>query len=159
MCFIMKKPSSVVSIFGIVFSLLGPFFYIAGLLSKYKILKTSINSKGDPAELFPIFGIIFFISGGLLISYTKINDIIRNKIKETGYKISGEITKIKELKYTHYGNRSQNPFVIYYTYVYDGIRYKNKSHLLWDRNTTFNVGDNLSVYVNKKNIKQSILSL
>jgi hypothetical protein len=153
----MKKPTSIFYILGVIFTILGFVFFIAGILSKYKILKTSAKSIGDPTQLFPLVGVLFLIIGIIFIALAILLYKQRKRIISTGYRIIGKIDTIKDLKYTHYGNRSKNPFIIIYSYQFEGIYFRKKSHLFWNRKEIYNPGNTINVFVDKQNTKKSVV--
>lgn len=61
-----KKPNSLMQLLSFVFMSMGPTFIVAGYLNKIGILPTSPNSRGNPATLFPIVGIVFLLMGLIL---------------------------------------------------------------------------------------------
>lgn len=80
----MKKPNSLIQLSGVVFIILGATFIVGGYLNKMGILPTSQSSKGDPATIFPILGIILLVVG--LVSFFVPLHVEKNrkKLKSSG---------------------------------------------------------------------------
>lgn len=142
----MKKPNSLMQLISYIFLILGPMFIVAGYLNAIGLLATSPNSKGDPAIVFPILGIIIFIFGNTFFFIPWYHQKKRKKLKENGVKIQGTVTKIKLLSYTRWGN--QSPYIVSFKYMINDKEYKGKSALLWEK-PELCIGDKITVYVKK----------
>jgi len=142
----LKKPTSLMQLYSFIFIILGPIFIFAGYLNKSGMLQTSKYSKGDPALIFPILGIISLIIGLNLFYIPFYKEKNREELKFTGMKIEGVVTKIIRNNRFKFGK--QSPYIIYFSYEYDEDKYNEKSCLLWDK-PTINVGDIISVYIDE----------
>ena len=142
---ILKKPSSLVQLWGYIFIILGPIFILSGYLNRFGILPTSPNSKGDPSMIFPILGIIILIVGLITFLITVYKESERIKLKTTGLKVQGVVTRIRKLEYTKWGN--QSPYTINFYYKRYGCKYEGKSFLVWDK-PTVTEGEKVEVYIN-----------
>jgi len=127
-----------------IFLILGPVFIIAGYLNAIGLLPTSPKSIGNPAIVFPVFGIIIFLVGILFFFIPWYQQTKRKKLQENGLEVQGIVTKIKQLTYTHWGN--QSPYRVSFIYVINDKEYKGNSTLLWEKPKLCS-GDKIMVYV------------
>lgn len=142
----LKKPNSLMQLLGYVFMILGPVFICLGYLNKVGVLPTAANSKGDPAVIFPIIGIMFFVVGVAFFFIPLYKEKKRESLQSTGIRVQGTVTETKKLIYTQWGR--QSPYVVYFTYEYSGEKYKGKSNLLWNK-PTISEGDIITVYIDE----------
>lgn len=141
----LKRPSSLVQLWGYIFIIIGSIFILSGYLNRFGILPTSPNSKGDPDLIFPITGSIILIVGLLIFFITVYKENERMKLKTTGLKVQGVVTKIRKLEYTKWG--TQSPTTIHFYYECYGCRYEGKSYLVWDT-PTVTEGEKVNIYIN-----------
>lgn len=125
----MKKPRSMWGLFGELFLLLGAVFLLSGILSRAGILKTDPGSRGDPGVVFPILGGAFLIVGIVSAIAAIRKEKRRTQLLETGMPVAAEIDSVKQNFFTKWG--SSHPYVIYFTYEVDGVKYQGKSGLFW----------------------------
>lgn len=142
----MKKPNSLVQLLGYVFMILGPIFICFGYLNKVGVLPTAVNSKGDPAVIFPITGIMFLVIGVVFFFIPLYREKKLKNLKSIGIIVQGTVTRIKKLSYTQFGY--QSPYIVYFYYEHSGKEYKGKSNLLWNE-PNISVGDTITVYVDE----------
>lgn len=142
---ILKKPSSLIQLWAYMFIILGSTFIILGYFNRFVILPISANSKGDSSLIFAINGIIFSMVG-LITFITAIHRENKSiKLKVTGLKVQGVITKIRKIKYIRWGK--QSPYTIHFYYRRYGFNYEGKSLLLWHRPMVAE-GERIDVYIN-----------
>lgn len=141
----MRRPTLSQS-YGFVFMTLGAVFIPAGYLNKIGILSTTQYSKGGPTTTFTVVGGILLIVGAVLFFISLYREKERAKLKEKGIKVEGYVTDIKRLIYTKVNK--QAPYVVYFSYDYNGDNYKGKSHLLWDK-PSISKGDLISIYIDE----------
>lgn len=141
----MKRPSSLVQLWAYMFIILGSTFIILGYLNRFGILPISPNSKGDSSLIFAINGIIFSMVG--LVTF--ITSIYREnkckKLRSTGLKVQGVVTRIRKIRYIKWGK--QSPYTIHFYYRRYGFKYEGKSFLLWNRQEIAE-GERIDVYIN-----------
>lgn len=147
----MKKPVSLMQLVGFVFSLLGPLFLILGYLNYWNILREDPTSKGNPAIVFSIIGVVILLIGiGLFyIPLQKIQK--RIQLKANGTKVVGVVTSVRKLSSVYWG--SESPFLVRFCYEYEGESYKGRSQLLWKAPTISN-REQIDIYINNNNKKQ-----
>lgn len=149
---VMKQPSSAVTLSGWILVVLGLSFQLAAYLNRIGVLKTSPNSTGDPAVAFPILGLIFLAVGVACLLSAQERQNARLRLRDHGVQLRGCVTEIKCLSYMHWGNRS--PYVVRYSYYYDGETYTGKSELLWEA-PKLHQSEILTVYMDPRRPKKS----
>ncbi len=142
----MKKPNSLVQLLGYVFMVIGPMFICFGYLNKIGVLPTAANSKGNPALIFPIMGIIFLLVGVAFFFIPFYNEKKLENLKSIGISVQGTVTGIKKLIYTQFG--SQSPYIVYFSYEYSGEKYEGKSNFIWNE-PNISEGDMITVYIDE----------
>lgn len=126
--------------------IIGPAFIIAGYLNRSGILPTSPHSKGDPALIFPLVGIIFLLLGIVLLFISIYKEKKREKLQLTGIKLQAIVRKIKRNNRVRFGNKS--PYIVYFTYEYKGDKYKGKSDHIWHK-PNISVNDKITIYIDE----------
>lgn len=128
---------------------------LIGLLSQTGIMKMKPGAHGDP-RVFSIVGCFLLIVAGLslLIGFyiTKKNKLLM----QTGTQILATIVSVKQLQYTRFS--ASYPYVVYYSYEWEGVQFKGKSGLLWNI-PSFQEPGKGTIYIDVKNPKHSTLKL
>lgn len=147
------KPKSLSGFYGRLVLILGGSFLLIGLLSQTGIIKMRTGAHGDP-RILSIAGCFFLIVASLFlligVYITRRNEFLM----QTGTPILGTIISIKQLHFTRFS--SSYPYVVYFTYEWEGVQYKGKSGLLWTI-PSFKESDQETIYIDAKNPKHSAL--
>lgn len=145
----MKKPKYIINIYGFVFLVLAISFLISASLSYTHILKVSKHSSvQDPVLVTMIYfalAVIFFIIQAISRYISKKKTYLEKELIEYGTRLSATVEKVKQRRDITFGRKS--PYIISYSYSYNGDNYHAKSHLLWDKPNVV-LGSVLNVYVN-----------
>lgn len=142
---ILRKPSSLTQFWAYTFIILGPVFIIAGYLYKLGILAGSSDSKLNFTSSFITIGSIIFLLALVVLIIALYKENERKKLKTSGMKLEGVITKVDKLRYIKWGKASAH--IIYYYYKRYGCRYEGKSFLIWDK-PSFTEGEKIDIYIN-----------
>lgn len=149
------KPRNFWEFYGRLFFILGGSFLLIGLLSQAGIMKMKPGAHGDP-RVFAIIGCLFLIVAGLS-QFMGVHMVKRNKLLlQTGTPISGTIISVKQLQFTRFS--TSYPYVVYFTYEWEGMQYKGKIGPLWSI-PSIKENDNETIYIDAKNPKHSTLKL
>ena len=142
---ILKRSSSLIQYWAYIFTILGSAIIILGYFNRLGILPISSNSQGSSFLIFGITGIIFLMVG-LIIFITSIHRENKGmKLRSTGLKVQGVVTKVTQMKYIKW--RKQSPYTIHFYYRRYGFKYEGKSFLLWNR-PGIAEGEKIEVYIN-----------
>lgn len=154
----MKKPKYISDIYTFIFSMLGVCFFISAFLSYTNIIEVAKHSSiQDPrfvALSHFLLAIIFFIIQGVSRYLSNQNSLLHRELIESNIKVSATVERVKHRKDIHFGSKS--PYVISYTYSYNGEKCNGKSHLLWDKASLVSTS-NIDVYVDDQG--RSVLDL
>ena len=146
----MKTPRYKKDIFVIIFLFIGLAFIIFGLLSFANIIRPTAHSQVQDHNLmgliFCIIGLIFFITQGILryLSFREVS--IHRELISKGTKVKGTIKRIVLQKSIKYGGKS--PYVLFYTYTYEGKDIQSKSSLFWEK-PRYHIGDQIEAFVDE----------
>lgn len=66
------------------------------------------------------------------------------KLRSTGLKVQGVVTRIRKIKYIKWGK--QSPYTIHFYYKRYGFKYEGKSFLLWNR-PEIAEGERINIYI------------
>lgn len=124
----MRKPKSMWEFCGELFLFLGALFLLIGLLSQAGIMKIKPSSHGGPYE-FLILGRVFLLIGAFSLLVATCKERKKRLLLQTGTSVLGMIVSVKQLPFTRWG--TSYPYVVYFTYEYEGVQYKGKSGLFW----------------------------
>lgn len=149
------KPRNFAEFYGRLFFILGASFLLIGLLSQAGVMKMKPGAHGDP-RVFAITGCLFLIVAGVS-QVMGVYMVKRDKLLiQTGTPISGAIVSVKQLRFTRF--TTSYPYVVYFTYEWEGVQYKGKMGPLWDI-PSLKEHDNRTIYIDSKNPRHSTLKL
>lgn len=157
----MRKPKSLGSFAGILFLIFGALFFICSVLLHSGIMKTSPNSIGDPGVAFPILTAALLATGIVICLLVHLKARCTATLLYDGAPITAQILSVQQLMCICCGNSwdsSSHPYVVSVEYELDGMQYKGKSHLLWER-PAVHKGDEITVYIDLENPKHCAIKL
>lgn len=140
----MKKPNAILQFFIFMCFIMGPIFLISGIMVQAGLLAVSEHSKGDPAVWFPVLGIGFLLVGTFIALFSVYQSRQREQLLLNGIPLQGIITGVTQLSWMRWG--SQSPYVVYFSYEYEGTAYNGKSGLLWNIPIVY-PNDNITVCI------------
>lgn len=149
------KPRSLSEFYGRLFFILGGSFLLIGLLFQNGIMKMKPGAHGDP-RMFLIAGCSLLIVACLFLLMGFYITRKNKLLIQTGTPIVGTIISVKQLRFTRF--TTSYPYVVYFTYDWEGVQYKGKSDLLWTI-PSFKESDKRTIYIDVKNPKHSTLKL
>lgn len=109
---------------------------IMGFLGLIGVLKPTAHSMNqDSTEitnfiLFIVLGIIFFIAHSVQRSTASRKKKLHDELLANGAKVNGTVEKVCQQNQVRYGGKY--PYIIFYTYTYEGKVYHGESYLFWD---------------------------
>ena len=151
----LKKANTIMKLYGFMFMIIGLTFIgkliVAGYFNKIGISSTAPNSHGINVA-FLIVGITFLVMGAIFLSIEFYKQKEREKLRITGIKIQGTVTKIKKISHIRVGKKLKglegSPYIIYFFYEYSGRKYHGKSQLIWN-NPIISGGDIITVWIDE----------
>lgn len=142
---ILKRPNSLMQMWGYIFIIIGPIFMILGYLNRIGIFLATLKFKGDPFIIFIVTGAITLLLGLIILFITISIEYKRKNLKARGMKVEGVVVGIRKLIFTKWGTKA--PYIIYFHYSRYGCMYGGKSYLVWDK-PRISLGEKISVYIN-----------
>ncbi len=131
----MGKPRYMEELLKKIFLWIGAAFIMMGLLCFIGVLRpTSGSTVQEPTVngiVFLSFGIVLFIAQCILKVNVSRKNQLHSELLISGAKVNGTVEKVCLQNYAQYG--SQSPYIIFYTYTYQGKVYHHKSYLFWDK--------------------------
>lgn len=147
----LKKANTIMELYGLLFIIMGPIFIVMEYLNKIGISSTAPNSNGINVAVL-IVGITFIVMGAIFLFIEFYNQKERQKLRITGIKIQGTISKIKKISYIRLGKKLKglegSPYIIYFYYEYSGRKYDGKSRLIWDK-PIISRGETITVWIDE----------
>ena len=151
----MKKPESMWEFCGRLFLLLGVLFVLFGILTQAGVMRMRPGSRGGPEAFF--FSGFAFLAAGIFVLFASVLRKRRKKrILKSGMSVPGTVASVEQLSYTRWN--TSYPYVIRFTYEWEGVRYKGKSGLIWTP-PSVKESDPLSVAIDEENPKNYALEL
>lgn len=145
----MNRPRNMEKFYTLIFLYLSGAFVVMGLLCFAGILRPTAHSTvKEPAMMGVIFtslGIAFCAVQAVLRAVAAAKDKLCSELLANGTKVDGVVEKVHLQRHTQYGKKS--PYRIFYTYTYQGVIYRHKSSLLWEK-PDCKKGDPIMVYIN-----------
>lgn len=151
----MKKPESMWEFCGRLFLLLGVLFVLFGILTQVGVMRMRSGSRGGPEVFFFSGSAFFFFSLEPTRTKRKFRPPKR-RIPKSGMSVPGTVASVEQLSYTRWN--TSYPYVIRFTYEWEGVRYKGKSGLIWTP-PSVKESDPLSVVIDEENPKNYALEL
>lgn len=131
---------------------IGAVFLICGVLSYAGIMKTDLNSRGDPKVVFPMIGAVLIAAGIVCCIIGSVKEKRRESLLKNGTSVIGKVVSVIQYSTTNWG--ASHPYVVYYSYENAGIQYNGRSCLLWEKPVA-NGGDDIAVFMDECNPKHS----
>lgn len=142
---ILKRPNSLMQMWGYILIIIGPIFIVSGYLNRIGILTAGPKSKVDPDLIFTATGAITLLMGLIILFTTIWMENERKNLKARGMKVEGVVVGIRKLIFTKWGTKA--PYIIYFHYSRYGCMYGGKSYLVWDK-PGISLGEKISIYIN-----------
>ena len=144
----MNEPRYPEDVFKIIWLWLGIVFTAMGLLFVC-VIRPGIHSTGQEPDvndvILLVFGAIFLIAYFVLRGIAARKKKLHNELLASGTKVDGTVEKVCQQNTVRYGGKY--PYIIFYTYQYQGKVYHGESSLFWDRPAVMEQ-DSIVVYAN-----------
>ncbi len=131
----MSKPGNMAELLKIIYFWLGFAFAAFGVLCFIGILQPTASSViQGPTVLgiaFLMLGIVFFIVQFVLKAVSSQKNQLQDELFRSGARVDGTVERVYLDKYVQYGKES--PYIVAYTYTYQGKDYHQKSGFLWNK--------------------------
>lgn len=145
----MKEPRYAEDVFKTIWIWAGLGFIAGGLLSFISVSKPGAHATVQKPN---VNGVIMLALGTVCIiaqSVLRINASrkkkLHNELLVNGTKVSGTVERVCRQNTVRYGGKY--PYIIFYTYDYQGKAYHGESYLFWDRPAVMEQ-DSIAVYTN-----------
>ena len=151
----MRKPKSIWEFCGKLFAPMGRLFVLFYLLAQAGVMKMNPRSKGGPS-LFLATGGVLLAAAFFLLLLAAYKEKKKKQLLKTGIHVTGTVTSVKQLPYTQWN--TSHPYVVRFSYEWDGGQYEGKSGLLWDL-PAVKEPEEITVYLDEERPKHSAVQL
>lgn len=107
---------------------------VMGLLGFVGVLKPTADSMVQDSKvmgmIFTALGIGFFIAQSVMRIIVSRKKKLHDELIANGTKVNGTVEKVYRQNLVRYGGKY--PYIIFYTYTYEGKVYHGESYLFWD---------------------------
>lgn len=131
----MKKPKTIKRLSSYILIILGAYFILDGLFLNPEIY------------MFIPLGIVILALGSIIFLRDQQSEKRKNLLLSGETCLKAKVSHIKQKPFTSWGEK--HPYVVTFTYEFEGASYQGKSHLLWEK-PQLKTGDILKVYIEKK---------
>ncbi len=144
----MRKPKFISGVYSIAYTFIGIMFIPFVVLIYIGMLKPSphsfIQDTDTMAILFLAISLVSIFTGiifGIVYKYhlKNYNKLLNEKVVSTG-----KVSKVSKLWYCKLGG--SYPYVVEYTYNYNGNQLKGRSQLLWHK-PNISIDDNVNIFI------------
>lgn len=130
----MSEPRYTQDIFKKMFLWMGIGWIVMGLLGFVGVLKPTADSMVQDSKvmgmIFTALGIGFFIAQSVMRIIVSRKKKLHDELIANGTKVNGTVEKVYRQNLVWYGGKY--PYIIFYTYTYEGKVYHGESYLFWD---------------------------
>lgn len=143
----MSKPANMAELLKRIYFWVGLSFVVCGVLCFIGVLQPSersmVQTQATLGIIFLSLGIVFFIVQSVLKAVGSRKNKLHDELFRNGARVNGTVEKVYLQRYVQYGKES--PWVIGYTYTYQGKNYHHKSDFLWKK-PDIKEEDSIAVY-------------
>lgn len=145
----MNEPRYPEDVFKTIWLWTGIAFIAMGLLNFIIVFMFAAESAGQEPNIngviILVIGAMFLIAQSVLRGIASRKKKLHNELLANGAKVTGTVEKVCQQNTVRYAGKY--PYIIFYTYDYQGKACHGESHLFWDRPAVAE-HDSIAVYAN-----------